>query len=197
MRVATAVGAATMLAGGTFAVSAFADSGPEPEQAASAATPDTETEAEPAEDFFAEPEKLTEDELQKLRAQRDEANAAAEAAMTGVTKEEEEEEEEENIPSGDPKAIAKELLGDYGWGADQFDCLEPLWEKESGWDHTASNPSGAYGIPQALPGSKMANEGDDWRTNPTTQIKWGLGYIEDRYNSPCDAWNHSQANNWY
>ncbi|WP_393916627.1 aggregation-promoting factor C-terminal-like domain-containing protein [Halostreptopolyspora alba] len=199
MRVATAVGAATMVAGGTFAVSAFADSGLEPDQAASAAMPPDE--AEPAEDFFAEPENLTEDELQQLREQRDEANAAAGAAVTGVTKaeeEEEEEDEEESVPSGDPKAIAKELLGNYGWGSDQFDCLEPLWEKESGWDHTASNPSsGAYGIPQALPGSKMASEGDDWRTNPTTQIKWGLGYIEDRYSSPCDAWNHSQANNWY
>lgn len=94
---------------------------------------------------------------------------------------------------GSPKAFARSLVGDG-----QFGCLEALWNKESGWNHLADNPnSDAYGIPQALPGSKMASAGADWATNPITQIKWGVGYIEGRYGSPCAAWAHSQANNWY
>ena len=100
--------------------------------------------------------------------------------------------------SGDPKAIAQAMLGQFGFGSDQFSCLESLWEKESGWNPSASNPSsGAYGIPQSLPGSKMASAGADWQTNPATQIEWGLGYIRDSYGSPCAAWGHSQANGWY
>jgi hypothetical protein len=90
------------------------------------------------------------------------------------------------------------MLGEYGWGADQFGCLVELWDRESGWSHTAANPtSSAYGIPQALPGSKMASAGPDWQTNPITQIRWGLGYIRDSYGSPCSALGHSHANNWY
>lgn len=100
--------------------------------------------------------------------------------------------------SGSPRSIARSMLGNYGWGGDQFGCLESLWAKESGWNPSASNSSsGAYGIPQSLPGSKMASAGSDWRTNPATQIKWGLGYIDGRYGSPCSAWSHSQSNNWY
>jgi hypothetical protein len=98
----------------------------------------------------------------------------------------------------DPKGVAREMMGRHGWGGDQFSCLEQLWEKESHWDHTAQNPSsGAYGIPQALPGSKMASAGSDWQTNPATQIAWGLGYIAERYGTPCSAWGHSQSVNWY
>ena len=90
------------------------------------------------------------------------------------------------------------MIGEYGWGSSQFGCLEALWEKESGWNVRADNPSSsAYGIPQALPGRKMASAGSDWRTNPVTQIRWGLGYIKDVYGSPCGAWQHSQAKNWY
>lgn len=101
-------------------------------------------------------------------------------------------------PSGSPQTIAKSLLGGYGWSASQFSCLQPLWDRESGWNVHASNPSsGAYGIPQALPGSKMASAGPNWRSNATTQIKWGLGYIKDRYGSPCAAWQHSQSTGWY
>lgn len=89
-------------------------------------------------------------------------------------------------------------MADYGWGSGQFDCLNSLWQKESNWSHTAQNPSsGAYGIPQSLPGSKMASAGSDWRSNPVTQIRWGLGYISQVYGTPCGAWSHSQANNWY
>lgn len=104
----------------------------------------------------------------------------------------------EDLGSGDPKAIAQAMLGQFGFGADQWSCLESLWEKESGWDPTAANPtSSAYGIPQSLPGSKMASAGADWATNPATQIEWGLGYIRDTYGSPCSAWGHSEANGWY
>ncbi len=90
------------------------------------------------------------------------------------------------------------LMLKAGFGIDQFGCLNKLWTKESHWNHKASNPSsGAYGIPQALPGSKMGSVGSDWRTNPATQIKWGLGYIKGRYGSPCKAWSHSQNVGWY
>ena len=81
---------------------------------------------------------------------------------------------------------------------DQFPCLDNLWKRESGWNYRASNRgSGAYGIPQALPGNKMAKFGADWATNPATQIKWGLDYIEGRYSTPCGAWSHSQSTGWY
>ena len=86
----------------------------------------------------------------------------------------------------------------YGWSASQFSCLQPLWNAESGWNVSASNTSsGAYGIPQALPGSKMASAGADWQTNAATQIRWGLGYIRSVYGSPCGAWSHEQASGWY
>jgi hypothetical protein len=98
----------------------------------------------------------------------------------------------------DPQAVGRLLAADRGWGANQFDCLDSLWTKESGWRWNADNPSSdAYGIPQALPGSKMASVGSDWATNPITQIKWGLNYIADRYGTPCTAWAQSQAVNWY
>lgn len=85
-----------------------------------------------------------------------------------------------------------------GFKIDQFPCLDKLWKRESGWNYKATNSgSGAFGIPQALPGSKMAKFGDDWQTNPATQIKWGLDYIEGRYDTPCGAWEHSQNTGWY
>jgi len=99
--------------------------------------------------------------------------------------------------SGDPRAIARSLLAARGQSS-QFSCLDQLWNRESGWSTSADNPaSSAYGIPQALPGSKMASAGADWRTNPATQITWGLSYIASRYGSPCGAWSHSQSNGWY
>lgn len=96
-------------------------------------------------------------------------------------------------------AIGQRLAADRGWTGDQWYCLYQLWQKESKWNHLASNgSSGAYGIPQAFPGSKMASVGADWQTNPETQIKWGLGYIANgRYKTPCGAWQHSQASGWY
>jgi hypothetical protein len=99
---------------------------------------------------------------------------------------------------GSAQAFALEQVVSRGWEQSEFGCLVALWNKESGWNHVATNrSSGAYGIPQALPGEKMASAGADWATNPETQIRWGLGYIEGRYGSPCAAWGHSQAKNWY
>ncbi len=90
------------------------------------------------------------------------------------------------------------LMLSSGFKIAQFPCLNKLWQKESGWNYKAENrSSGAYGIPQALPGTKMASTGADWKTNPATQIKWGLGYIKGRYNTPCDAWAHSEAKGFY
>lgn len=100
-------------------------------------------------------------------------------------------------PSGSPQQVAMAMLGSYGWSSGQFGCLNDLWSRESGWDATAENPSGAYGIPQALPGSKMASAGADWATDPATQIRWGLGYIREIYGSPCGAWSHELATGSY
>jgi resuscitation-promoting factor RpfB len=101
-------------------------------------------------------------------------------------------------PPTNPRTIARNMLFAYGWGNDaQFACLDQLWNRESGWNPNASNPSGAYGIPQALPGSKMSSAGADWATNPETQIRWGLSYIGGSYGSPCGAWSHSLSTGWY
>ncbi len=98
----------------------------------------------------------------------------------------------------DPKAVAALMVADRGWNTAQFGCLVKLWTKESNWRWNATNrSSGAYGIPQSLPGSKMATAGADWRTNPVTQITWGLNYIAGRYGTPCGAWSHSVSHNWY
>jgi hypothetical protein len=99
--------------------------------------------------------------------------------------------------SGSPQQIAEAMLGSFGWSSSQFSCLDPLWAQESGWSVTAANPDGAYGIPQALPGSKMASAGPDWQTDAATQIRWGLEYIQATYGSPCGAWAHEQATGWY
>ncbi len=96
------------------------------------------------------------------------------------------------------RGVGCALMLEAGFEIDQFPCLDKLWKRESGWNYKALNSgSGAYGIPQALPGSKMASIASDWKTNPATQIKWGLGYIEGRYDSPCGAWNHSESVGWY
>ncbi len=102
------------------------------------------------------------------------------------------------VASGSPQQIAQAMLASFGWSSSQFSCLDPLWAHESGWSVTAYNAgSGAYGIPQALPGSKMASAGPDWQTNAATQIRWGLEYIKGTYGSPCAAWDHEQATGWY
>lgn len=123
---------------------------------------------------------------QKAAAEAAAAAAAAEALRVA------------NTPDG-ARAQARDLMSSqFGWGDGQFQCLDQLWMKESGWRVDAYNAgSGATGIVQALPGSKMASAGPDWQTSARTQILWGLGYIADRYGSPCSAWSHSQSMNWY
>jgi hypothetical protein len=103
------------------------------------------------------------------------------------------------VSYGDPRSIARSMMAErYGWGAGEFSCLDTLWEHESSWDPQAENASsGAYGIPQALPGSKMSAYGSDWQSNPVTQIQWGLAYIRQSYSSPCGAWSVWQSKGWY
>ena len=100
--------------------------------------------------------------------------------------------------TGSVKAFALSQVESKGWDYDQFSCLVKLWERESNWRWNATNKSsGAYGIPQSLPATKMAKAGADWRTNPETQVRWGIGYIDGRYGSPCAALVHSDEHNWY
>jgi hypothetical protein len=90
------------------------------------------------------------------------------------------------------------MLRSFGWSGRQFRYLDLLWEAESSWNASAENPStGAYGIPQAVPGSKMSAAGPDWQTDATTQIRWGLGYIKAAYGSPRSAWEHEVTYGWY
>jgi hypothetical protein len=97
-----------------------------------------------------------------------------------------------------PRQIARQMLGSFGWSQRQFPYLNWLWNAESGWNKYAQNPySGAYGIPQALPGAKMASAGPDWPSNARTQIRWGLRYIRATYGSPRLAWDHEVAYGWY
>jgi len=99
---------------------------------------------------------------------------------------------------GSAQAAGAAAVAARGWGTDQYDCLVSLWNRESGWRVNAYNASsGAYGIPQSLPGNKMASAGADWETSAATQIEWGLGYITSRYGSPCGAWQHSEDMGWY
>lgn len=105
---------------------------------------------------------------------------------------------EKDLSDADPKSIAQALMPQFGFSSSQFGCLESLWTKESNWNPRADNPtSSAYGIPQALPGSKMSSAGADWQYNPETQIRWGLAYIAARYGNPKGAWAHSERRGWY
>ena len=105
------------------------------------------------------------------------------------------------LPPPDPgtaQRIAYDLLSSYGWSpSTYFSCLNNIWTRESGWNYQAENASGAYGIPQALPASKMASAGADYLTDPKTQIIWGLGYIQGRYGNPCSAWSFWEAHGYY
>jgi hypothetical protein len=138
-----------------------------------------------AEKAAAEAAKAAKADAAKAAKARAAANAAVKARAAST-------------PSGSPQQIARQMLGQFGWSSSQFSCLNPLWAHESRWSVTAENASsGAYGIPQALPGSQMATAGGDWQTNAATQIKWGLTYIQSRYGSPCGAWAHEQSAGWY
>jgi hypothetical protein len=103
------------------------------------------------------------------------------------------------VSYGDPHRIAASMMAErYGWGSGEYSCLSSLWGRESGWDvHAENTSSGAYGIPQALPGSKMSSYGSDWQDNAVTQIEWGLAYIDQSYGTPCGAWSTFQSQGWY
>ena len=105
------------------------------------------------------------------------------------------------LPYASPKynkQVAYRIMAKtYNWCGQQYICLNTLWDRESGWRTNAHNPSGAHGIPQALPGSKMASAGPNWYTNPFTQIQWGLKYIKGRYGTPCQALSSWFDKGWY
>ena len=112
------------------------------------------------------------------------ATASAPAAIAGC--------------GGSNEALANCMAAADGWTGAQTACLDELWTRESNFETGATNPtSGAYGIPQSLPASKMAAAGADWQTSPATQIRWGLGYIAATYGTPCAAWSHEEAVSWY
>jgi Transglycosylase SLT domain len=136
------------------------------------------------------------DPTQILAAQKQAANDASDGSGiqtgTGITG---------TPPPADPSSaevIGEDELVDFGFSkSTQWPCLYDLWQQESGWNVYAENPSGAYGIPQSLPGDKMASAGADWQTDPKTQIIWGLGYIQTVYGTPCGAWAHEEADGYY
>jgi hypothetical protein len=104
------------------------------------------------------------------------------------------------VSGGGNEALANSMAAaaPYHWTGGQTTCLDWLWTRESNFEAGATNPqSGAYGIPQSLPAGKMAAAGEDWQTNPATQIRWGLSYIRGTYGTPCGAWSHEQAAGWY
>jgi hypothetical protein len=127
------------------------------------------------------------------RQQADSLKATALADATGVAVT-----RTEDLTVADPKTLAKALMPLYGLATSQFDCVDNLWEHESHWNVHADNPhSSAYGIPQALPGSKMSSAGPNWQNSAETQIRWGLNYIKERYGSACSAWSFKLSHGWY
>lgn len=128
----------------------------------------------------------------------DSSSSEVDAVTTEDQKEQLETSKKVFVPEGDAQKIARDMVLERGWTEEDFACLVELWTKESNWRVDAENKSsGAYGIPQSLPGEKMAAAGEDWRTNPATQITWGLDYIAGRYGTPCNAWNDFQQKGWY
>ncbi|MEI5006516.1 transglycosylase SLT domain-containing protein [Streptomyces chengbuensis] len=133
-------------------------------------------------------------EAAEEKAQREaEAKEAEERASRSAVRDASSFAAQSSYSISEVQAIARQMVP-----GDQFQCFSNIVDHESSWNYRAQNPSsGAYGLVQALPGSKMASAGADWQTNPATQIKWGLNYMNDRYGSPCGAWSFWQANNWY
>ena len=124
-------------------------------------------------------------------ADREKARTLSTASGRAVTK-------TQDLTVADPKTLAKALMPQFGMSAGEFGCLDNIWTQESGWNVHADNPtSSAYGIPQALPGSKMSSAGPNWADSAETQIRWGLGYIRARYGSACSAWSFKQGAGWY
>ena len=132
-------------------------------------------------------EKARKEAEEKAKLEKEQSTTTAQSSSSG------------SYSLSDYQAYAKDLvINTYGWSEYDFECLVKLWDKESGWDPNSHNSSsGAHGIPQSLPASKMASEGADYYTNGYTQIRWGLKYIKGRYGSPSAAWAHSQSEGWY
>jgi Transglycosylase SLT domain. len=129
----------------------------------------------------------------KLEKERQEKADAAERASRSSLRDASSFAAQSSYSVSDVQAMARSMMP-----GDQFQCFSNIVNHESGWNYRATNASsGAYGLVQALPGSKMASAGADWMTNPATQIKWGLSYMNNRYQSPCGAWSFWQANHWY
>ena len=159
------------------------------------------------EELITAEEKRAEEEAARKKAEEEAAEKARKEAEEAARKKAEEEEARKRaeavISSNQTVASLQDYAHDlvintYGWSEDDFVALVKLWNEESGWDVNCYNSySGATGIPQALPGSKMASEGSDWATNGQTQIRWGLKYIQGRYGTPSSAWNHFLNKNWY
>lgn len=127
------------------------------------------------------------------RTQVDALKAAELATATGVVVT-----RSANISTADPKALTRALMSKYGLNPADFSCIDNIWTQESNWNVHAANPtSSAYGIPQALPGSKMASAGANWHDSAETQIRWGLSYIANRYGSACAAWSFKQSHGYY
>jgi hypothetical protein len=119
------------------------------------------------------------------------SEALSDATGVAVTK-------SEDLTKADPRTLARALMPLYGLATSEFGCVDSIWEQESHWNVYADNPySSAYGIPQALPGSKMSSAGPDWQNSAETQIRWGLNYIAERYGSACAAWSFKQSHGWY
>lgn len=136
-------------------------------------------------------QKAAEEKAEKEAKARKEA--AAEAASRSATRDASSFSVQSSYTVAQIQAMARQMVP-----SGQFQCFSNIVNHESSWNYKAVNASsGAYGLFQALPGSKMSSVGSDWQTNPATQIKWGLNYMNSRYGSPCDAWSFWQANNWY
>lgn len=141
----------------------------------------------------AEAKKEAAEEAAKREAEARAAKEAEERASRSAVRDASSFSTQSSYSISEVQAIARQMVP-----GDQFQCFSNIVDHESSWNYRAQNPSsGAYGLVQALPASKMASAGADWRTNPATQIKWGLNYMNDRYGSPCGAWSFWQANRWY
>ncbi|MCT2591987.1 lytic transglycosylase domain-containing protein [Streptomyces sp. N2-109] len=160
------------------------------EQARKQAAKDASAKKAAADQAAAEKKAAAEREKEKKEA----ASRSAERAETpGGSSQTPDFSQQSSYSVAEVKAMARQIVG-----SGQFQCFSNIVDHESTWNYKAENPSsGAYGLVQALPGTKMASAGADWRTNPATQIKWGLNYMNERYDSPCGAWEFWQANNWY
>lgn len=148
-----------------------------------------------AEDARAKKEAAEEAERKKAEAEREakEREEQEKAASRSATRDADSFAPQASYTVAEVQAMARQMVP-----ADQFQCFSNIVNHESSWNYRATNPSsGAYGLVQALPGTKMASAGADWQTNPATQIKWGLSYMNDRYGSPCGAWSFWQTNHWY